>query len=72
VCSGSHEVAPLRRDRFLTANIPGSVHRPISRVKLARNLRKSRCLQIQLLFVVARQANVTVRQTRDLTRERTT
>jgi hypothetical protein len=72
VRSGFRDVACLRRDRFLIANIPASVHRRITRVKLARNLRRSGFLEIHLLFGVVRQAAAAVRQTHDLTRERTT
>jgi hypothetical protein len=68
VRSGSREVARLRRDRFLLANIPTSMHFRKIRVKLARNLPKSGLLEIHLLFDVVLQAAVPVLQTRDLTR----
>ncbi len=48
--SGSREVARLRRDRFLIANIPTSLHLRIYLGQLARNLRKSGVLEIHLLF----------------------
>jgi hypothetical protein len=69
VCSESREVARLRRDRFLIANIPTTVHLRITLVKLAKNLRESEVLEIHLLFGVVRQAAVTVGQIRELTRE---
>ena len=66
--SGSREVGRLRRDRFLIANIPTSMHLRISRVNLGRNLRKSGLLEIHLLFDVVLQAAATVLQARDLAR----
>jgi hypothetical protein len=69
VRSGFREIDRLRRDRFLIANMPANMHRRITRVKLGRNLQKSGFMEIQLPFDVVRQAAVTVRQTRDITRE---
>lgn len=66
--SGSREVARLRRDRFLLANIPTSMHVRIIRVKLGKNLRKSVLLEIPFLFDVVLQAAGTVLQTRNFKR----
>jgi hypothetical protein len=65
---GFRDVARVRRDRFLIANIPASVHVRTTRVKLGRNLRKSGFWKFISRFGVVLHAAVPVLQTRDLTR----
>jgi hypothetical protein len=68
VRSGSREIGRLRRDRFLIANIPTSMHLRIIRVNCGENLRKSGLWESYLLFDGALQAAVTVLQTGNFTR----
>jgi hypothetical protein len=60
VRSGSREVARLRRDNFLTANIPTSMHLGFATVKLRKNLPKWGFLEIPILFDVVVRDAVTV------------
>ncbi len=58
--SGSREMAFMRRDDFLLANIPTSMHLGFAGVKLAKNLPKCGTLKIIILFGVVLQDAVTV------------